>query len=362
MGAAAWRIGSVGRTPLFLDRSWPIGVLLLATIYFTGLTSGGRSTERALILAVVLTLGLFLSVFVHELSHGAAGRALGRPPESITLTLWGGYTSFRGPERGPGVMALVALAGPASNLLLALALDQFIRLGVGQGWTWAAYLAPLALVNLVMGIFNLAPGLPMDGGHLVHAAAWKITGSRDRGMLIAAWAGVVLAIAVGALALARLTQRGMGGSDIWLLLIVFILWSGAQRSLAAARARMSVVGLDLQRAMVEVPLLSPTAPLTSVPGVGAVLVEGGRVVGVVLPTDLAHAEGAGLTAQAVARVVPPEAVVGERYGADAAAAVSQAARVSGVVVHREGDRAWLAGVGDLARALEVEGRRRGGGR
>ncbi|MDO5495754.1 MAG: site-2 protease family protein, partial [bacterium] len=345
MGGAPWRIGRIGRTPLFLDRSWPIGVLLLASLYFSGLTAGGHDTTRALALAAILTGGLFLSVFIHELSHGAAGRALRRPPESITLTLWGGYTTFRGAERGPGAMALTALAGPASNLLLALALDQFIGLGRAAGWGWVAFLAPLALVNLIMGLFNLAPGLPMDGGHLVHAAAWKLTGSRDRGMLIAAWSGVVLAIALGAWALLQATQRGLAGGTIWLFVIAFVLWGGAQRALQHARARVSVATLDLQRVMVEVPVLSPTTPLSRVPAAGAVLVEGGNVVGVVLPEDLARAAGSTLPASAASRVLPAEAVVGARYGADAAAEVSMAARASSVVVYLDGGRAWLAGVG-----------------
>nr|NLD40216.1 hypothetical protein [Actinomycetales bacterium] len=354
----AWRIGNIGRTPLFLDRSWPIGVLLLASFYFTGLTSAGLPLQRALIQSVVLTLGLFLSVLVHELSHALAGRLLGRPPESITLTLWGGYTSFRGPESRPGVMALVTIAGPASNLLLALLIDRLIALGVGLGWTQLALLAPLALVNFVMGLFNLAPGLPLDGGHLVHAAAWKITGDRDRGMLIAAWGGVVLAAVVAAWALVRVASGGgLGSGDLWLLIIAFILWDGAQRSLRAARARMSVAALDLQRVMTEVPLLPPTAPLAQVPGVGAVLVEGGRVVAAVLPEDRSHVSDPHLTAASVARVVPSSAVVTQRYGSEAAAAISLAAGNSEIVVHVEGQRAWLARVSHLARALEEEGRR-----
>ncbi|HZK06190.1 MAG TPA: site-2 protease family protein [Actinomycetaceae bacterium] len=358
MERRAWRIGRIGRTPLYLDRSWPIGVLLLVSVYFSSLTRDGLPVGRALGLAAVATFGLFLSVLVHEVSHGIAGHALKRPPRSYTLTLWGGYTAFRGPERGPGTMALIAVAGPVSNLALS-ALIWLLSVLLTSTNPRAAqeivpYLWPIAVVNVLMGLFNLAPGLPMDGGHLVHALAWKITGNRDRGMLVASWAGVLLAGAVGVLALYELVIGGgaLAGNGFWLLIIAFFLWSGAQNSLRVARARLSVADLDLRSVMTEVAIVPATAPVSHVPSRGAVLHDGGRVVAIAMPDDLAAVPDPSLPAHAVGRVLHPSAVLTAAKGSEAAGALGAAAPHSDVVVLVSEGRAWIGRVADLARHFE----------
>ncbi len=343
-----WRIGHIGGTPLLLARSWPIGVLVLGALYVTGLMSSMPLVE-AIGYSIVAVLGLFASVLAHEVSHGLAGRALGRPPEAYTLTLWGGHTTFRAPEGRPRDMALIAAAGPASNLVLALLFWLLLIALRGEPF-WI--LAPLAWVNLALGVFNLLPGLPMDGGHLVHALGWAVTGRRDSGMVLAGRLGQVLALGVAAYGLVPLLLGGdTGGTSLWALLIGLFLWQGATQSVRVARARQSVADVDLRRWMAPAVAIDAAARVGDVPPTGGVVLDGGRPVAVVTVEAMQQGADPGLPVGAVARAIAPEAVLRVPVGADAVAALGRAARHGDVVVLADGYGLWTATVAQLAQHL-----------
>lgn len=333
-------------TPVYLSRSWPAGVLLIGVLYFMSLLPLGVPAALALsLLGVVVLLG---SVFLHEVSHGLAGRALDHPPQAYTLTLWGGYTTFRGSDTSPRVLALTALAGPVTNLLLA-ALGLGAALLAPPGWSRA--LSLVVWLNLALGLFNLLPGLPMDGGRALQALAWKVTGDREVAMLVAARAGIVLAIAVLALGLlpAALAGGDLRRAELWLVVIGAVLLQGARQSALVARARMAVAGVDLRRLMSPVAAVASFARVGDVPPAGAVVLDGGRVAAVVhpLPAGIDPA----LPVTAVAQVVPPEAVLTRAEGADAVADLRQAAERCDVVVLVDGDRYLFGTVAGVARRL-----------
>lgn len=332
-----WRIGTIRGTPVYLARSWPLGVLLLGTVYYSSLAPLG--TGRALGLALLAVVLLFASVFAHELSHGLAGRALGRPPLSYTLTIWGGATSFRGSESRAGTQALIALAGPATNLVLAGAAWALLAVAPAS---WGLTLASVAWMNMALGLFNLLPGLPMDGGHVVQAVAWKVTGSRETAMLVAAWSGMAIAVAVLAAGVVPLLLpgTGLGSPSLWLAVVGLMLFQGALRTVRVAKARRSVTGVDLRRFMTPIGAVDSSALVRDVPPPGAVVLHQGRVVGLVTP--LPPGVEPMLPVSAVARVLPPEAVLAQAYGPDAVAALGAASGVSDVVVLRDGER-YLAG-------------------
>lgn len=341
-----WRIGSVGGTPLLLARSWPVGVIILGAFYLTGLMSAMAFGE-ALVHAVVAVLGLFASVLVHEVSHGLAGRALGRPPEAYTLTIWGGHTTFRAPEARPRDMALIAAAGPASNLVLALVSWLLLVALRGEPF-WI--LAPLAWVNVALGAFNLLPGLPMDGGHLVQALGWAVTGRRESGMLLAGRLGQGLAAAVAAYGLIPLLL-GEGSANLWAVLIGLFLWQGATQSVRVAGARRAVADVDLRRWMAPAIAIHPAARVGDVPPTGGVVVDGGQPVAVVTVEALQLGADPGLPVSAVARAVPPESVLRLAEGPDAVAALGRAARHGDLVVLADGQGLWMAPVAQLAQRL-----------
>lgn len=342
-----WRIGHIGGTPLLLARSWPIGVLVLGAFYVTGLMSSMPLVE-AIGYSIIAVLGLFASVLAHEVSHGLAGRALRRPPEAYTLTLWGGHTTFRAPEGRPRDMALIAAAGPASNLVLALLFWLLLVALRGEPF-WI--LAPLAWVNLALGVFNLLPGLPMDGGHLVHALGWAVTGRRDSGMVLAGRLGQVLALGVAAYGLVPLLLGGDTGTNLWALLIGAFLWQGATQSVRVARARQSVADVDLRRWMAPALAIDAAARVGDVPPTGGVVLDGGRPVAVVTVEAMQQGADPGLPVGAVARAIAPESVLRVPVGADAVAALGRAARHGDVVVLADGYRLWTATVAQLAQHL-----------
>lgn len=344
------RIGRIGPTPLYLSRTWPIGVLLLAALYVSSV-SAYLPLERAVPIAAALVAGLFLSVLIHEVSHGLAGRATGRPADHYTLTLWGGYTAFTRTERNPAIMAFTALAGPAANFVLAGLLHV---LAATQSGDIGAIVSMLATMNLALGVFNLAPGLPMDGGHVVHAVAWAIVKDRDRGMLAGAWAGRVIALLIGAGALVRLVlerAESIASPALWLLIIALFLWQGASTSLAVAKARIAAAGVDLRRLMMPVPALDQDAPATQIPPNGAVVLEGDKVIGIVPP--LAQRPPEGVPVSAFVRTIDPRSVLTLATGADAVAALGSAARQGDVVVLPDPPRWYLGHLHEMARRLPV---------
>ncbi len=347
MNDTGWRIGHIGPTPLHLARSWPLGVVLLGGIYFTTLIRT-MPAATALGYAVVAVAGLFGSVLLHEVSHGVAGLALRRPPVSYTLTLWGGHTTFRDPERRPADMALIAVAGPVSNLALAAILWAVLLL-TGGGAYWL--LAPLAALNAILGAFNLLPGLPMDGGHVVQAIGWAVTGERERGMLVAGAMGRVIALAVGAWGVVSLL-RGPGDlASLWPVIIATFLWQGATRAMMVARARMAVADVDLRPWMAPAVVVDLGARVGDVPPTGAVVVERGHPVAVVTVEALQQGAAATLPVTAVARALPPESILTVAHGPEAVTGLVRAARGGDVAVLSDGTRMWVGHVPSMLQRL-----------
>ncbi|GAA3056353.1 hypothetical protein GCM10010529_07810 [Nesterenkonia aethiopica] len=241
-GRGGITVARVAGTPVRLQYSWFLigGVIVILF---------GPQVARifpelgvwAHLVAAAYAVLLLLSVLAHELAHALTARAFGWPSTEIELNLWGGHTQFLTREATPGKSLAVSLAGPAANLLIA-----------AVGWALIEALEPVGvlgmlasvtvLVNFLVGLFNLLPGHPLDGGRLVESAVWRATGSQDRGMLAAGWAGraVVVALAATVLVLAA-----TGSPRISLVLVVvatmvcFFLWQGAGDAVRTARARLT---------------------------------------------------------------------------------------------------------------------------
>ncbi|HEY9832686.1 MAG TPA: site-2 protease family protein, partial [Stenomitos sp.] len=195
---ANWRIGSLFGIPLFLDPSW---FLILGLVTLLNALDFSRRFEWiwAIGAGLAMALLLFASVLLHELGHSLVARSQGIKVNSITLFIFGGVASIDRESKTPGQAFQVAIAGPAVSLALS-----GLLYGVAQvvpSNTLGQILAlDLAHINLILGIFNLIPGLPLDGGQVLKAAIWKLTGSRFQGVRWAAQTGKFLgglAIAIG---------------------------------------------------------------------------------------------------------------------------------------------------------------------
>jgi Zn-dependent protease len=230
---AGWRIGSLFGIPLFLDPSW-FFILAFITIVnaLDFLSSFGLALAWTMGLAMALLL--FGSVLLHELGHSLVAKSQGIQVKSITLFIFGGVASIERESKTPGEAFQVAIAGPAVSFALFglfFGLTQALSpSGAGQ-----ILALNLAQINLVLGLFNLIPGLPLDGGQVLKAMVWKLTGNRFQGVRWAAQTGKALggfAIAAGVI-LALLS--GEFGA-IWIALIGGFVFRNA-----AAYDRLSAV-------------------------------------------------------------------------------------------------------------------------
>ncbi|MBD2761526.1 site-2 protease family protein [Kocuria sp. cx-116] len=230
------RLARVGGVDVHLDRSWFVIAVLTVVLY--GPILWRLYPELGwlnLVVAFGFALGLAVSVLVHELAHALVGRAAGWPVGRIVLTLMGGHTTFGAVRASPGSTAVVSLVGPIANVILAGIGTAFMILApaqnAGPGW---ALLQLLVLANWILGLFNLLPGLPLDGGRVVEALVWRLTGSESKGTTVAAWSGRGLAVLV----LMWVVFQGLWRSPITLLITLMIaafIFTGASQALMQAR-------------------------------------------------------------------------------------------------------------------------------
>ena len=199
------RVGNLFGIPFYIHPSWFLVLGLVTWSYSSGLgaqfplLSGGL----ALLLGLMTALLLFASVVAHELGHSFVAKAQGIDVKSITLFIFGGLASLEKESKTPAEAFWVAIAGPLVSLLL-FGLFTAIGFGTVTSGPLAAILGVLASVNLALALFNLIPGLPLDGGNILKALVWKITGNPYKGVVFASRVGQVfgwVAIASGLLPL-----------------------------------------------------------------------------------------------------------------------------------------------------------------
>lgn len=231
MFGRSFRIATVGGIPVNVDSSWIwIAVLAVSTLWarfedgFPGLGNGAT-----LGYAVLGALLFFGSVFLHELAHAVTARLSHIRVEGITLVFFGGFTAARSEERGPGPAFAIATLGPATSLALGGAFWWMTRLAEDNGGPLPGLFESVGLINLFMAGFNVLPGLPLDGGRMLQAAVWRITGRRGTGTRVAATAGMGVGVLLFGAAILSATREDLF-TAIWLTIIGLFIFRGAQAS------------------------------------------------------------------------------------------------------------------------------------
>lgn len=217
-----------------------------------------RSTAAYWITGLIGAVVFYGCLLVHELSHSVVARRNGVQVSEITLWLFGGVSKLAGEPRSPGVEALITIVGPLSSILLAVvAFGLALALSAaGTSALVSDLLVWLAVLNLSLGIFNLVPAFPLDGGRLLSSFFWARSGTRQRGVHIAVQVGRVFAfllIAIGALEL----FRGDAFNGVWLAFLGWFLLSAGSAEESSTVTRALLETAPVSAAM--------TSPVVTVP-------------------------------------------------------------------------------------------------
>lgn len=284
------RIGSLAGADVLVSSSWFLVAGLLAVVLAPRIEAeqpglGAWKYVAGLAFAILL----YLSVLLHEGSHAAMARHYGHPVSSITLHFLGGMTAMEGEARTPRQEFFIAVVGPLTSIAVGLASaaawlvlpDGLLRLAVGG----------LVGANLLVGVLNLVPGLPLDGGRVLKSLVWGVSGNMHRGTIVAGWGGRAAAVVALAWPLVQ-SLRGQSPTVLDIVLWVVVasfLWSGATAAMSSARLRRKLpqlVGRALARRTLSVPDDLPLAEAVrrareSEAGGIVTVTSAGRPVGVV---------------------------------------------------------------------------------
>ncbi|MET9131300.1 site-2 protease family protein [Streptomyces antibioticus] len=235
--------------PVYVAPSWFLVAALITWVF-------GGQLDRVLpelgaaryLVSLFFAVAFYASVLIHELAHTVAALRFKLPVRRIQLQFFGGVSEIEKEAETPGREFWLAFVGP----LLSLALAGVFYLAmqpVEPGTVPGVLLAGLMISNLIVAIFNLLPGLPLDGGRMLRAVVWKITGKPMSGTVAAAWVGRALAVSV-LIGLPLLTQSGALGAGaedsvgmdtvtdaLLAAILAAIIWTGAGNSLRMARLR-----------------------------------------------------------------------------------------------------------------------------
>jgi Zn-dependent protease len=245
-------IGHVWGIPIQIN---PSTFLILALVTWTlarpeGLLPDAYPELSAIglwLTALLTALLFFASILFHELAHAWVARRNGIPVVSITLYIFGGIAQLGGKPKTPGSEFRIAAVGPVSSLVLAAIFYGLNQVSTDRGY-FGASSEWLFLINLILALFNLLPGYPLDGGRILESIVWSLTGKQETGVKVAGTAGQVIAYGLIALGAYRVFQGDVFGG-IWSVMIGFILHNAATVEKKAFLQQGQLAGTPVSQVM-----------------------------------------------------------------------------------------------------------------
>jgi Zn-dependent protease len=241
------RLATIGGVPVYIGRSWPIIAVIIVATFGPGVAS--RRPDLGLgayAVAVAYAVLLLVSVLAHEAAHAVVATRAGYSVNRVVADLWGGHTAYKSADARPGASALVAVAGPAANALLALL--GWLALPQITGDITSLLVGAMVYTNGFVAAFNLLPGLPLDGGFLVDSLVWRITGKRESGLIAAGWCGRAVTVLV---VVAFVGWPLLNGQPpdlfnlVWAFFIGSFMWVGATNAIRAGRGTRLLAGIRI---------------------------------------------------------------------------------------------------------------------
>ena len=247
--SGTFKIGTIAGSDVLVSSSWFVVAGLIAFIVAPRIEASSPGIGAwKYVAGFAFAVILYLSVLLHEASHAVMARRLGFPVGSITLHFLGGMTSIEGEARKPRQEFLIAVVGPLTSLAVGV-----VALGlwfVTPDGLLLVAVEGLAGANLLVGLLNLIPGLPLDGGRVLKSLVWRLSGNVHRGTIVAGWAGRVTAVAAMLWPVAQSQVTGVEPTVLDFLLafvVAAFLWSGATAAMSAARLRSRLPHLVARR-------------------------------------------------------------------------------------------------------------------
>jgi Zn-dependent protease/CBS domain-containing protein len=310
MALPHWKIGRALGIPIYVHASWFVVFFLVSSSLATGYLPEmlpGLSVPRYWGMGGIAALLLFLSVLLHELGHSYVALRYKIPIKQITLFIFGGMAHMGKEPPSPRAEFLIAMAGPLVSFILgavclsgAMAVDALPMRSTLQGLVVLGSL--LGMVNVQLGLFNLIPGFPLDGGRVLRAGLWALNKDFHRATSQASLAGIGFGVVLGLIGAALMvgTWSGALGQSIetnggWLLFIGVFLFSAALSSRRQAARRTSLTSVTVRQVMAHrVVTLRPDMTVQEAVdqffvthGFGGFPVcEGGQFLGVVTVSDV----------------------------------------------------------------------------
>lgn len=248
------KIGRISGIPIAIHPTWIIAFFFIAwtisTLFENSFSSW--STVQVWTGAVIGSLALFASVLVHELAHSIVAQRLGLPVEGITLFIFGGVSQIRGRYKRARDEFLVAFAGPLSSLIIgALGLFAWFLFrpehsedtGLVMGIIFY-----LGFMNIILGVFNLLPGFPLDGGRVLRSIVWGWSHNESTATRVAVGVGSLVAYGLIGLGIFQFIN-GETFSGLWIAFIGLFLQSASRGERRAERARSSIGQVPLRAAV-----------------------------------------------------------------------------------------------------------------
>jgi Zn-dependent protease len=364
--AGTFRVGSVSGIDVLVTSSWFLVAALIAFAVAPRIRQAEPELGNVLTYAagLVFAVMLYLAVLLHEASHALMAQRFGYLVNSITLHFLGGMTEIDGAARKPRQEFWIAVVGPLTSIAVGLvaAAAWFV---VPEGLVRVT-IEGLAGANLLIGVLNLVPGLPLDGGRVLKAFVWGVSGNEHRGTLVAGWGGRLTALAVLAWPLVQREVFDVEPTlfDYALVVVLAIfLWAGATAAMSQARLRRRLphlVARPLARRTLSVPEDLPLAEAVrraQEAGAGSIVTttSAGRATGIVSEAAVLATPAERrpwMAVSTVARTLEdglslPAAIAGEelilaisRRPADEYLLVEEDGQICGVLVTADVDRAF----------------------
>ncbi len=276
-------VGRVLGIPILLNISWFASFLLIvillalqelpAAIPAAALPAGLQPLAPVCywLLGGVGGLLFFVSILLHELGHCVVARHYGIPVKNITFFIFGGVSQITQDAPRAGCEFLMAVAGPLVSLVLGGVLIGAVALTAGFDTTAGVLIASLGVLNVVLGIFNLLPGFPMDGGRLLRSAIWAISGNLGLATRLAALLGRVMAFVLMGLGAVEIWEPSgwllgaVSYQGLWLIFIGLFLNRAAGQAQRQSRLLNLLRSYHAEQVMVEnVPTVTPDAGLQAI--------------------------------------------------------------------------------------------------